>query len=419
MNTVIKQAYRGLRANPVRTLLTTLGIVIGIATVIIVLSAGAGFRSFINYQIEQFGSNAIYVETRIPPTTKSRAAGSGGGTSSNQANQAVQITTLKSKDVEDVRRLPGVLGAYGAVIGQKAVAYGQIQKNTFIFGSSSDRFVIDKGKLAAGRPYTEQEELALAQVAVLGHDLAQDLFGNDNPIGKTVRIANLNFQVIGVYERRGSFGFSNDDQQAFIPLSTAQKKLLGIDHLLYMVAQAKDGNRTAPLVEDMRVLLRQNHAITDPAKDDFTVQNQAQSLETFNTILKGVTFLLIAVAAISLLVGGVGIMNIMYVVVTERIAEIGLKKAVGAKPKDILLEFLVEAVLLTLAGGVLGILAGAGFAWVVSIAANAFGFPWAFSVPPSGIVLGLGVAGGIGLVFGVFPARRASKLDPIEALRYE
>ncbi|MBP9686910.1 MAG: ABC transporter permease [Candidatus Doudnabacteria bacterium] len=416
MNTVLKQAYRGLRANPVRTLLTTLGIVIGIVTVIIVLSAGEGFRSFINYQIEQFGSNSIYVETRIPPTTKSRAAGGGGG---NQANQAVQITTLKSKDVEDVRRLPGVLGAYGAVIGQKVVAYGQIQKNTFIFGSSADRFIIDKGKLSDGRPYTEQEELALAQVVVLGHDLAQDLFGNDNPVGKTVRIANLNFQVIGVYERRGSFGFSNDDQQAFIPLSTAQKKLLGIDHLLYMVAQAKDSDKTSPLVEDMRLLLRQNHGISDPAKDDFTVQNQAQSLETFNTILKGVTFLLIAVAAISLLVGGVGIMNIMYVVVTERIAEIGLKKAVGAKPKDILLEFLVEAILLTLAGGVLGILAGAGFAYVVSIAANAFGFPWAFAVPLSGILLGLGVAGGIGLVFGVFPARRASKLDPIEALRYE
>ncbi len=417
MNRIFTQALRGLTSNPVRTMLTTLGIVIGIATVIIVLSAGEGFRSFINFQIDQFGSNAIYVETRIPPTTKTRAAGGSGG--SNQASQAVQITTLKSKDVADVKRLPNVLGAYGAVIGQKVVAYGQIQKNTFIFGSGTDRFVIDKGVLASGRPYTEQEELGLAQVVVLGHDLAQDLFGNDDPVGKTIRIANLNFQVIGVYERRGSFGFSNDDQQAFIPLSTAQKKLLGIDHLLYMVAQAKGSGDTAPVVEDMRVLLRQNHGITDPAKDDFTVQNQAQSLDTFNTILQGVTFLLIAVAAISLLVGGVGIMNIMYVVVTERIAEIGLKKALGAKPKDILWEFLVEAILLTLLGGVLGILFGAGLSYLLSIGANAAGFAWAFSVPVSGILLGLGVAGGIGLVFGVFPARRASKLDPIEALRYE
>ncbi len=417
MNRIFKQAMRGLTSNPVRTMLTTLGIVIGIATVIIVLSAGEGFRSFINFQIDQFGSNAIYVETRIPPTTKTRAAGGSGG--SNQASQAVQITTLKSKDVADVKRLPNVLGAYGAVIGQKVVAYGQIQKNTFIFGSSADRFVIDKGVLASGRPYTDQEELGLAQVVVLGFDLAQDLFGNDDPVGKTIRIAGLNFQVIGVYERRGSFGFSNDDQQAFIPLSTAQKKILGIDHLLYMVAQAKDTENAAVVVADMEQTLRENHGITDPAKDDFSVQNQAQSLDTFNTILQGVTFLLIAVAAISLLVGGVGIMNIMYVVVTERIAEIGLKKALGAKPKDILWEFLVEAILLTLLGGVLGILFGAGLSYLLSVGANAAGFAWAFSVPVSGILLGLGVAGGIGLVFGVFPARRASKLDPIEALRYE
>ena len=176
---------------------------------------------------------------------------------------------------------------------------------------------------------------------------------------------------------------------------------------------------TTPVVELPITGKVDSQFLRDLALLNTAMAAQAQSLETFNTILKGVTFLLIAVAAISLLVGGVGIMNIMYVVVTERIAEIGLKKAVGAKPKDILLEFLVEAVLLTLAGGALGIVVGAGFAWVVSIAANAFGFPWAFSVPVSGILLGLGVAGGIGLVFGVFPARRASKLDPIEALRYE
>jgi putative ABC transport system permease protein len=214
-------------------------------------------------------------------------------------------------------------------------------------------------------------------------------------------------------------GFSNDDQQVYIPLVTAQKKLLGIDHLLYMVAQTKDPNQTAPVAEDIRLILRRNHGISDPAKDDFNVQNQAQSLDTFNTILQGITFLLIAIAAISLLVGGVGIMNIMYVVVTERISEIGLKKALGAKPADILSEFLVEAVLLTIAGGILGIGFGALVSFVISKGATAYGLPWAFSVPLSGIALGMGVSGGIGLLFGVFPARRAAKLDPIEALRYE
>ncbi|MBL8030852.1 MAG: ABC transporter permease, partial [Candidatus Doudnabacteria bacterium] len=365
-------------------------------------------------------SNTIYIETKIPPTTKARAAGGVGAASGgNQASQAVQITTLKNRDADDIKRLPEVLGVYGAVIGQKVVGYKQTNKNTFIFGSDADRFIIDKGKLASGRPYSKQEDLAADQVAILGHDLAQDLFGNDDPIGKTIRVSNLNFVVIGVYERRGSFGFSNDDQQVYIPLVTAQKKLLGIDHLLYMVAQTKDANQTAPVAEDIRLILRQNHDISDPAKDDFNVQNQAQSLDTFNTILQGITFLLIAIAAISLLVGGVGIMNIMYVVVTERISEIGLKKALGAKPADILSEFLVEAVLLTIAGGILGIGFGALVSFAISKGATAYGLPWAFSVPLSGIALGMGVSGGIGLLFGVFPARRAAKLDPIEALRYE
>lgn len=416
MRTAFKQAYRGLTINPARTALTTLGIVIGIATVIVVLSAGAGFRSFINYQIDQFGSNTVYIQTKVPPSTKERARGGGGA---DQANQAVQITTLRNRDVEDVAQLKGVVGTYGAVIGQKVASYKQISKNAFIFGSSASRFKIDKGALAEGRPYTEQEDAAADQVAILGADIAKDLFGSDSAVGKTIRVGTLNFTVIGVYERKGSFGFSNDDQQVFIPLQTAQKKLLGIDHLLYMVAQIDSSDNTAPVAEDIRIVLRHNHEIKDPAKDDFDVQNQAQALETFNVILKGITLLLIAVAAISLLVGGVGIMNIMYVVVTERISEIGLKKALGATPNNILSEFLIEAVLLTFLGGIIGILLGALVSYGISLAANAFGFAWAFSVPLSGIALGMGVSGGIGLLFGVFPARRAAKLDPMEALRYE
>jgi putative ABC transport system permease protein len=171
--------------------------------------------------------------------------------------------------------------------------------------------------------------------------------------------------------------------------------------------------------EDMRTIIRKNHGITDPYKDDFSVQSAASSLDTFNTVLKGITFLLIAIAAISLLVGGVGIMNIMYVAVTERTAEIGLKKAVGAKPSAILLEFLTETIILTMGGGILGIAFGAGISYLISVIAQSLNFSWKFKVPMLSIVLGLGVAAIIGLVFGVFPARRASKLDPIEALRYE
>lgn len=417
MFVALQQSIRGLNRNPGRTALTTLGIVIGIATVIIVLSAGAGFDSFINAQLESFGTNSVTVETRIPPTTRNRSGGF-DATQGSSANQAVAITTLKNRDVEDIKRLPNVVDAYGAVLGQKVTSYKQVSKNAFVFGSDASRFTIDKRVVERGRPFTESENLAAAQVAVLGYNIAEDLFGDEDPIGKTVHVGTYNFQVVGVYEKRGGFGNGSDDQ-VFVPLATAQKKLLGIDYLFYVLAELRDNSIAEATAEDMRQILRSNHDITEEYKDDFAVNTQAGNLDTFNTILNGVTFLLIAVAAISLLVGGVGIMNIMYVVVTERISEIGLKKALGARNFDILSEFLIEAILLTLGGGLLGVGLGALISYGISIIAQSAGLAWEFSVPLSGIALGVGVAGGIGLLFGVFPARRAARLDPMEALRYE
>ncbi len=420
MLVAFKQSIKALRSNPGRTVLTTLGIIIGIATVIIVLSAGEGFRSYINSQVDAFGSSTVFAHTKVPPTTRARNAGSnGGGVANNPAAQAVQITTLKPGDITEIKRLANVADAYGAVLGQKVASYKNVSKNAFIFGSSAARFNIDKGVIKQGRPFTTAEDLAADQVAILGNDIAADFFGQEDPIGKSIRVGEYNFQVIGVYDRRGSFGFSNDDQQVFIPLTTAQKKLLGIDHLLYIVAQVKDQTAADATAADMAAILRKNHNISNPDKDDFEAHTQAQSLDTFATILAGVTFLLIAIAGISLLVGGVGIMNIMYVIVTERTSEIGLKKALGAKQRDILAEFLLEAVLLTILGGILGIALGSLISWSLAQVAQNFGFAWKFIIPVSGIVIGLSVAGGIGLIFGVFPARRAAKLDPVEALRYE
>ncbi len=410
-----KQAIRGLTSNLTRTALTTLGIVIGIATVIVVLSAGAGFNSFINAQLQSLGTNSITVETRVPPTTKARNSGGGG---SDAGALVTPITTLKNRDVQDIKRLPNVVDAYGAVIGQKVTSYKDVSKNAMIFGSDASRFDIDQAVIDKGRPYTEQEDLAVAQVAVLGATIAEDLFGEEDPIGKTIRIDTYNFVVIGVYEKK-PLALDGAAEQVFVPLQTAQKKLLGIDYLFYVLAQAKDNNLAEGTAEDMRQILRTNHNIDDPDKDDFLVNTQAGNLSTFNTILTGITFLLIAVAAISLLVGGVGIMNIMYVVVTERISEIGLKKSLGARYGDILAEFLIEAILLTVAGGVLGIVVGAVVSYLIAILANNFGFDWKFTVPLYGILLGVGVSSTIGLIFGVFPARRAAKMDPIEALRHE
>lgn len=417
MQAMFLQAVRGLRANPARTALTTLGIVIGIATVILVLSAGAGFRSLIDAEMEAFGSNAIYVETRVPPSTKHR--GSKTDADASRAASPVAITSLKNRDVDDIERLPNVRRAYGAVFGQKVVSYRDVAKNPLIFAASAARFDIDKGTLKSGRFYTQAEDSGAAQVAILGATLASDLFGQEEPIGKLIRVGELNFEVIGVYDARGALSGMNDDENVFIPLQTGQKKLLGIDYLSFVIVQVEDNRLAGATAEDIGLVMRRNHSITDPVKDDFQVTTQEQNMQTFNTIFGGITALLIAIAAISLVVGGVGIMNIMYVVVTERTAEIGLKKALGAREGDILSEFLIEAVLVTLLGGVIGIAFGALLGWVVSLIATASNLKWTFTVPLYAVALGFGVSAGIGLIFGVLPARSASKLDPIEALRYE
>jgi len=418
-NRYLKQAIRGVKSNPSRTFLTTLGIMIGIGTVILVLSAGEGFKSYINAQVDAFGSNAVIIQTSIPASTKARSGSASSSSSepNNSASNAVPITTLKIRDIEDIKNIPNVKNAYGASIGQQVVTYKNVSKNTFIFGASAARFDIDKGIIEKGRGYTEQEDKALAQVAILGNTLATDLFGDADPLGKLIRVGNYNFEVIGVYEYIG--GFTMDDQQVFIPVTTLQKKIQGIDYLIYSVVQLTDNNKSAATSLDIADVLRKNHYITDPIRDDFKIQTSKESLGTFDTILRAVTFLLIAIASISLLVGGVGVMNIMYVIVTERIGEIGLKKALGARNSDILYEFLIESVLLTIIGGVIGIIGGGLGAFIVSKIAQSFGLDWEFIVPIWGVVLAVSVSAIIGIVFGVFPAKNAAKLNPIEALNKE
>jgi len=412
---LLSQSIKALSANKGRTALTMLGIVIGIATVVLVLSAGAGFRSLINAQVATLGSNTLFIQTRIPPTTKNRAARSGGGP--GEAFSGVVITSFKQRDLDDIKKLNNVVGDYGIVTGQAPASYRSNKKTVIYYGASSERFSIDQGTLAEGRFYTAAEDTGGAQVVILGSTVAKDLFGQDDPVGKLLRLGTLNFQVIGVYNPQGAL--SGNDDLVFMPITTAQKKLLGIDYMSVGIVALSDINASDSTAEQIRILMRNNHSITDPLKDDFTVQTQAQALETFNTIFNGITYLLIAIAAISLIVGGVGIMNIMYVVVTERTSEIGLKKAIGAKESDILKEFLLEAILVTVFGGIIGIIFGSALGFLISVIARSAHLAWAFSVPISGIILAFGVSASIGIFFGVFPARSAAKMDPIEALRYE
>ncbi len=412
----LPQALKALRSNPARTVLTTLGIIIGIAAVILVLSAGAGFRAIINDQIATLGTNTLVIATRVPPTTKNRAAAQANNGPSFDAT--VAITSFKMRDLEEVKRLPNVSNVYGIAVGQATASYLNNKKSIMYFGVSSGRFEIDKGTLAKGRFFSDGEDKGAGQVAVLGSAVAGNLFGQDEPLGKYLRIGTLNFLVVGVYNPRGGPVGGGDDA-VYIPLVTAQKKLLGIDHIARGVVEMQNINLAETTVDDIRLVLRHNHDIANPAKDDFTVATQADVLGTLNTIFNGITILLISIAAISLIVGGVGIMNIMYVAVTERTAEIGLKKALGARHADILNEFLIESVLVTVLGGIIGILAGGFLGWLVSAIAGSFGLSWKFIVPFSAIILAVGVSGGIGMVFGILPARQASKLDPIRALQYE
>lgn len=415
---IIRQSVKTLRGNPGRTILTTSGIVIGIATVILVLATGAGFRSLISSQLEAWGTDSLFIETRVPPTTKNRANNSASNADFSRATSTVQITTFKLTDLDTIKRLPNVLGAYGLSTGLAVASYRDAAKSVIYYGAGAEMFGIDKHTLKSGRFFTSAEDSGAAQVVILGSNLADDLFGQDEPLGKLMRLGTLNFQVIGVYDPQGALAGGADDG-LYMPLGTAQKKMLGINYITVGVVQVRDVNQAEATAELIRQTMRRLHSISDENKDDFTVTTASQALDTFNTIFNGITALLIAIASISLLVGGVGIMNIMYVSVAERTAEIGLKKAVGATRSDILTEFLAQAVLITLLGAIMGIALGALLSWLVSIIAATAGLAWAFSVPLYAVALGVAVSGGIGIGFGVFPARSAAKMDPIAAMRYE
>lgn len=407
-------ALNTLKKNKVRTTLTVFGITIGIAMVILVLSAGGAVKGLVLDQLASFGDNWISVDIKIPSTKSAFSS-----ENSNGLAQGVTITTLTAEDGEAIKKLPNIQNMYAAITSQAIVSYKNEKQRPTVFGVSASYPEIDKTGIAMGRFFTDEENESAQQVAVLGHEMWEKLFGNTDPVDKYITVDKKTYRVVGVMAERGAVGFFNIDAILFLPLKTTQKKILGVDHVLNIIAQTKDNSKSESTAEEIRFVLRDRHDISNPDKDDFAVTTMTESLETVNTVITGITWLLIALASISLLVGGVGIMNVMYVSVAERTFEIGLRKAVGANERHILYQFLIEALVLTLAGGVLGIVVGICISYLISVVAGLLNFHWEFSVPIFSLLLATSFSTATGLIFGLYPAKRAASLNPIEAIRQE
>ncbi len=408
-------ALTGLKANKTRTALSMLGIVIGVAAVIVIVSVGQGLKVLIVDQINVFGENMMSVSVKVP--------GSDYGASLQSMVEGTVITTLKYSDVEAVRdkkRFPYVKSVSGYSAGTEWATYREKEKQVMFIASDAYYPEIDgQAKVAKGRYFTNEEERGMAKVVIIGSAVAEKFFGEGEAIGKQVKIKKINFKVIGVMASRGMIMTFNYDNLVYLPLKTAQKLITGIDHLVEFAMIMEDDRHFAQAEAEISQLLRERHNIDDPAKDDFEVMSMDQIVEIVNTVTGVISLLLGLLAAISLIVGGVGIMNIMLVIVAERTREIGLRKALGAKRKDIMNQFVLEAALISILGGAVGIISGIVFSFLVTLAVRAYDFDWPFVVSVEAIVISFLVAAFFGIVFGWYPANKAAKLNPIEALRYE
>lgn len=413
---VVKLSLLSMLRNKTRTALTVLGMVIGIASIVIVFSAGEGIRSLIVGQIEAFGTNTIQTEVRVPSSKKGNE---GDMESAGAIASGIQVTSLNEKDLEDIKRIPNINDGYGAILSQETISYLNETKKAFLFGVSASYIDIDNSELASGYFFSESDNISLSQVVVLGSKVAEDIFKGDDPIGKTVTIKRGRYQVIGVLKERGATVGFDFDSMTILPVKTLQKKIMGIDYFMYTIHRVVNPELAEETAETMRDILRENHSISNPDRDDFRVTTMKEMLETSKDVTNSITILLLLIVTVSLVVGGVGILNVMYVIVSERTPEIGLRKALGAKFSDIMKQFLIESILITLIGAILGILLGIIFSFIVFLLANYFGLDWKFSVPLKSFGVALLFAIFFGVIFGLFPARKAGKLDPVEALRKE
>lgn len=402
-------ASGALRKNRLRTFLTVLGVVIGISSVTVIVSAGGSIKELVYNQIDSFGSNLIEIDASAPQSSGGEIA----------QVQGIVITTLNDKDKEDIDKLPNVDKSYAVVTAQEIASWNSSIQKSLIYGVSPEFIDIDASEIDQGRFFDKDENNSLSRVVVLGQTIAKDLFGSNDPIGKSIKINKQSYKVIGIMKPRGTVFFFDMDKMIYMPIKTTQKLVLGIDHFVAIEVHIIDTNKNGETIDDMTHILRSNHNITNPDRDDFIITSMADAQDLVGTIIGGVTLLLIALAAVSLIVGGVGIMNIMYATVAERTFEIGLRKSVGASKKEILQQFLAEALIVTLLGGLYGILLGLVMIYIIYLVANYYGLDWSFSLSWLGLLLAFVFSVIVGLIFGIYPAKQAADLDPITALRKE
>ncbi len=400
---ILQETYSALSANKARSGLTILGIVIGIASVIAMVSIGQGASGQIQSSIEGLGSNLLTV---MPGFIQSGRGFVSSGRGSAQ--------TLVNEDIEVLQQIPSVTYVSPELQRRFQIVASGNNTNSTVIGVRPAYAQVRNIAPSIGSFITETHLRSLGRVAVLGPTVATDLFGEGNdPVGKTIRINRVNFKVIGVLQPKGSAGFFNPDDTVFVPLTTMQKILAGADFLSMIAISVESKDVMAQVQQEATFALAQKHRV-DPQSPDFSIVSQTDILDTLTQVTNTFTIFLAAVAGISLIVGGIGIMNMMLTTVTERTREIGLRKAIGAKKKDISKQFLTEAVALTFLGGLIGIALG----WIISMGISQFA-GIATKVSIQSIFLAFGVSAAIGIIFGYYPARRAASLNPIEALRYE
>jgi putative ABC transport system permease protein len=408
----ISAALNGLASNKVRSGLTVLGIIIGIASIILMVSIGKGAEKLILGELAGFGVESIVVRPGKEPKGPSDLA------------DTLFADSLKRRDVDALSKksnVPHAVDVTPMLVVPGSVSYAGETFRPDVFGTRAE-FWAETFDLYPERGvfFDDQDVKQNASVAVIGSKVKEELFGESDALGESIRIRDRKFRVVGVLESRGQIAFANIDEMVLVPYTTAQQYLMGIDYFHEVILKASGAEYVSQTVADIERTLRSLHRIDDPENDDFFVVTQEGMVEQIRSIIGSLTVFLSSVVAIALVVGGIGVMNIMLVSVTERTREIGLRKALGATERDIRNQFLLEAVILTGIGGVVGILIGASLSYVIAFAiSNLAGLEWEGVFPLGAALLGLGVSTVVGLIFGLYPARRAARKSPIEALRYE